>query len=900
MRFRAVLPVLAILVYAVLLGCGGGGNTGGSSTSLQPISVLDDFTSLGTWTPGGTLSLSSPPVTSLVNTTLASIAYDSGTTGAATITLASNTGVQAGILVTFNRGGSNEEPAVLVAGTAAGTFRVSLINQHSAGEAVQDDAVAASVATGTGFLQNVRPYDLSKISGALTQAADQLLLWVQLDNTSALTSGRILLDIDPSTHDFHTALYADFAASNLPLLSVSVGDLKVLGTNPYSGVINALSHVQGIQIQFTTTATVNAKIDTLWLSRVASDSSQSGVPAKITVAPASVSLALGNVAALTPTALDFQGNAATTSVTFTYTSSNPALVTVSSNGAVCAGRWDANFQVCTPDTTQPNGGVGTAQITVSGAGLTSDPVTVYVHQRVANVTVSPALVDCRSQGQTQQMTARAFDPSGNDITSTVGPFTWAVQDPAIATVDSTVNGLLTASTPGKSTVSATLVGTAGITGTPAVFVTCPVHSISLHTDTGATSVTVDSTATQPVIVADILDTQGNPVSGISLRYVGSVPPVGSVVTGKFIPLAPGTTSINAECLPPDCNAGLTPIYSNVVVVTFTGTVTPKVYAASTTSTSVIPIDTSASPKVAGTAITLPANPTSIGVGPVLSSKIFLGSSAGLLAIGTDNTVATTASATGTLLTVSSDGNNSVTSDLNAGRVFVNTTALNIAGATAAAYTTDVNKLFVVTNTGLLDVISTTSTLKSIPLNTTATDVKPLTSSWLVYLAQPGGFGVRATCDNSARASVAVGGTPRLLAPLPDGERMLGVETRFLDIVRTNSTGSGCPPDGSSFLEARKDSGQDFTPKQLIVLPDGSKAYIITTAGQLLAYDIAANTVSTIDLGGANALSGAATFDSKNLYVGGSDNKIHRVDVAAGADAEQITLTITPDLVVIRP
>jgi hypothetical protein len=48
------------------------------------------------------------------------------------------------------------------------------------------------------------------------------------------------------------------------------------------------------------------------------------------------------------------------------------------------------------------------------------------------------------------------------------------------------------------------------------------------------------------------------------------------------------------------------------------------------------------------------------------------------------------------------------------------------------------------------------------------------------------------------------------------------------------------------------------------------------------------------------LTGGTTLDSTKLYVGGSDNAVHRIDVASGTDAQQITVSFTPDLVAVRP
>src|SRR5215471_6513327 len=64
----------------------------------------------------------------------------------------------------------------------------------------------------------------------------------------------------------------------------------------------------------------------------------------VVVIPTTLSLNDGDVAQLTATAQNSSGNAVT--ATFTYSSSNPNVITVSSSGLVCGGVWDTSFIVC--------------------------------------------------------------------------------------------------------------------------------------------------------------------------------------------------------------------------------------------------------------------------------------------------------------------------------------------------------------------------------------------------------------------------------------------------------------------------------------------------------------------------------------------------------------------------
>ena len=115
--------------------------------------------------------------------------------------------------------------------------------------------------------------------------------------------------------------------------------------------------------------------------------------------------------------------AITTPVTFL--SSNTAVLTIASNGLACAGTWDSLTapQICTP------GPVGVAQVTATSHGVSSPPTTVYVHQHIDNIVVSPIpgqtppAGSCFSKGQIFNYQATAFS-RGLDITASVGPFTW--------------------------------------------------------------------------------------------------------------------------------------------------------------------------------------------------------------------------------------------------------------------------------------------------------------------------------------------------------------------------------------------------------------------------------------------------------------------------------------------
>src|SRR5690348_1748348 len=202
-------------------------------------------------------------------------------------------------------------------------------------------------------------------------------------------------------------------------------------------------------------------------------------PTTITATPSSLSLNHGDVAGVSASVANSSGTTITPTPTVTYTSADPASVTVTSTGLICAGVFDANNIVCQ---IKDSGGNllpdKMVNITVAAAGL-STTVAVYVHVPVDNITVSgPANPPvCVSQNQTQKFTAKVFSNQqgkATDITANVGPLTWSTGSGAVATVDQ--NGVITSRQPGVTTVVASVANT---TGTSAVVVACPPKTISL-------------------------------------------------------------------------------------------------------------------------------------------------------------------------------------------------------------------------------------------------------------------------------------------------------------------------------------------------------------------------------------------------------------------------------------
>ena len=255
-------------------------------------------------------------------------------------------------------------------------------------------------------------------------------------------------------------------------------------------------------------------------------------PANISLSPANpVSLDAGAATQnFTATPRNSSNTAITTPVTFL--SSNTAVLTIAANGLACAGTWDSLTapQICTP------GPVGTAQVTARSHGVSSPPTTVYVHQHIDKIMVSPVTGQtppagpCFSRDQSFNYQASAFS-RGLDITGTVGPFTWQsvnidVTTLAIATDSAPVPGLVTgqirvtAHTPG---ITSLVASNGNVNSQPLDFTTCAVQSITLAV-TGSTSNSINVTAgSGKTATATVVDTQGNTITGVPLTWSSSNP-----------------------------------------------------------------------------------------------------------------------------------------------------------------------------------------------------------------------------------------------------------------------------------------------------------------------------------------------------------------------------------------
>ena len=323
-----------------------------------------------------------------------------------------------------------------------------------------------------------------------------------------------------------------------------------------------------------------------------------------------ISLAFGQTQQIAaPTAKTCKGAAASVA-SYTYGTTNNQLVDISPTGNLCAGTWNrntgggiANYTICNfpnplPSTALTSGGTlpyGSAYITASASSVTSNPVQVFIHPQITSVTLAGPQA-CLSQGQLAQLDAQACFVGSNgqqqllcappsvttsssstlacglpsgvslsaipDCTAPLGTLTYNVGTAAIASINAETNQI-TAEQPGTTVVTASIAGGASSAG---YFSTCPPAAINVTLANGSTSGTITK-GVQQNLTTTVIDTLGNPITGMTLDYQSTDPidiSVGS--TGGVTTNFPSVASITAICQPTTCN----PAPINVIGVNGTG------------------------------------------------------------------------------------------------------------------------------------------------------------------------------------------------------------------------------------------------------------------------------------------------------------------------------------------
>jgi hypothetical protein len=386
-------------------------------------------------------------------------------------------------------------------------------------------------------------------------------------------------------------------------------------------------------------------------------------------------------------------------------------------GRLCAGTWNRNTGGGIADftTCNPTNKSGTVYVVANGNGVSSNPLPIFIHPVVTNVTLgglstdcvndpatncSPAAfitqtstcaqttngngccavpvpppaaavpaTGCVSQFVTSQLAARVLAGDGANISCQVGHLSYVPQTASVVTIDQ--NGIATAQQPGSTVITANIANAGSSAG---FFSTCPPTSIQLTATVGtgnSTSVTVNPNNVQP-INAVATDINGTILTGLSYNFESTTPTtIPAASAASVTPIFPGAAAITAVCQPPTCNPspfnqiGLfgngKAITSNPVLVTAPGVNSTNLYIASTNSFYLVPVDFT-QPQL-GNPVRLPYQPNSMVISND-GASIYMGSSFELMTFSaTSNSIsAQDTTVPGNVLAVSPDGTTLVLTD----------------------------------------------------------------------------------------------------------------------------------------------------------------------------------------------------------------------------------------------
>jgi hypothetical protein len=599
---------------------------------------------------------------------------------------------------------------------------------------------------------------------------------------------------------------------------------------------------------------------------------------------------------------------------FTF-GTNDTTIAASSAGIV------STYSATTLTPTYTSGG------TITGSSGQTCALTAFTGVTNATGTVTLTSQNKIASGTQLTITSPGYGATVAPTTATLGNGTATCSGTAIVQTEITA-GVMTAESPGATTLFSSV---SGVNSVGVNYLTCPVTSILVHASGG--SATSFSVAVPNVIslTADVLDSNGTSIqpdltwgssSTATATVVGtSVPTVANVtaVTG-------GTANISASCSYPNCNKGVPAQYGqNVATVSVTPATNTTVYAASSNSKLLVPISTATN--TAGTAITLPDYPNSIIADPA-GSAVYLGSNSVLMAILASSNTVTTFSVSGTILAISPDGQYLLISDnVNQQVKYFSITEGSLAStlpsetATSSAYTPD-SAYNVWVNATEYAVGFPTGFLNGFPTSCSGSPPPSpcYTPSFMDIIAQGGLFYVTSstghqiytysTC-NEAQNQVMNAASPTFIKAIPNGTGAVAIDPPSIDVVSTPSPlGAGCPVPTQSAINSYNLGVGSFTPAQLLVSTDSSTAWVLSTSlSSVVRFDLADTTPSTIGLaGGATPNNGGLSLDGTQLWVGTSDNTVHRIDTVFSTDAAQVAVNLTdangnvtpPNLVSVLP
>jgi sugar lactone lactonase YvrE len=734
--------------------------------------------------------------------------------------------------------------------------------------------------------------------------------------------------------------------------------------------------------------------------------------AAITLQPATtgISLAYGQTHSVgAPSLVTCKGTTANGG-TISWGTTDRQLVDISPSGNICAGSWNrntgggiANYTICSPPNPMPSTNglpYATAFITASAETVVSNPVEVFVHAQVTSISlVGPQ--SCLSQGKQATLDAQACVVDNNNqqvlmcapssvtssasptlacplplvngkqvplasipsCTASIGTLNYSVGNSNIAAVvtDTTTNRVtITANQPGTTTITASVAQSGSSAG---YFSTCPPKSISVTLANGQTQGTVTRGITQN-LVTTVTDTNGNPITGLSLDYQSTDPiDISASSSGSITTAFPGVASVYAICQPSSCNpspidkiglfgTGL-PISSNKVTITTPGTASDYVwFGAPGQSQYIVPVELLTG--TVGSTVRLPYVPNSM-VMDQMGTSIYFGSAHELMTVSVANgsLVKEDTNYPGVVLAVSPNGSEQLINDQVRGVFYINGTtgqAATFGGmGAAAAWTPDSKTLYITDSASLgaghsntLYVFNDNTGWSSCTAGSTSACAGAFNGAKSLALTIPsvGAFlsgnptVSRTWCPTGTVADYnsmtfypqgdSLSVQTDVLAATTDGKHILGAAVTG-SAITLNDIGVNVSPAQCS-LSAPLTTGPTLDATlpvavnavtaidQVVTSPQSNLAFITytnngsTTGASLPYYVPGSGSIQSVALTGNSAITapvaGTFTPDDKLFFVStAGDNKIHYISIPAAVTPSTPpidTQQISPNLPACRP
>ena len=523
----------------------------------------------------------------------------------------------------------------------------------------------------------------------------------------------------------------------------------------------------------------------------------------------------------------------------------------------------------------------------------------------------------------------------------------------------------TAATPGVTQLFATVSGTTSAPYPFITCLVQSVHLQIAGQGEAGNSITVNngSAVTVTATVFDTLHaiTNNPPLSKPPLTWSTSNPEVAAFST---ITSSTGTNSataranlggaiLTASCTPPSCNVGVLPglpIYASdclstsnppctlpdgskafgTIAVDVISTALPPTYTAWAATTGCQGQSGCASVLFAvvpgltpiRSIIVLPRTPNSMMFNHQSAPRLYFGTNQGLMYVdvGSSSGSATEISTSptpcnvslcGTVLTISNDGKQVVVANTvsTPSQIYIYNSggsapiALTIPGETptAAAFSPDQLKLFILTSSGNMYVYSTVDALTSVPIATSVTDVKFSADGSFAYVAgnpAPNSISGFASCDTpttSVFTNVTTTKAPLALYPIPtlaqdtNGDwvqSVLALDPPYIDTFGVNVVQNPLPYNqyvctpptvtlDNNFPKTSVNLGQSNPPIYAQLVADGTEMIVVVQGLPAVLVFTVGNGISSIPLedplGGVSIpLAASASTDGSEVYVAACD------------------------------